>query len=479
LDHRVCLWDMNSGKQLHPQPGHEEAAIALGFIQDGKTLVSLGRDDTVRWWDWRTGKEERAIAWHTMLPGAVAFSRAGDLIAVGSPQGSIRLLSTASGQELGRLHDGLGATRSVAFSPDGKLLAASDGSKAQIWDVAARKLSRRLAEDAGGQLLLFAPDSKLLLGGDAASRLWDVAKDQLIRNLPLSFKTLKSAAFSPDSRMLACGDIYGKVEMWDLESAEKVRVFSGLTGYVQVLTFSPNGRTLAAGGWRGIKVWELATGHERRAFHDFEGDVFALAFTPDGRALASGVGAANILIWDIPGKALVFDPAVGDGPQFLEGLAKNLAADGNLAHQAIWGFVARPAKSVAYLRTLFKPAPAADKQAIAQLIKDLDSDVFAAREKATTALQKLGDAAEPALKKLLDDSSPPEVQERARELLQKLAGARIAPERLQVLRAIEALEYIGTPEAQTALREVAQGAFAAQVTREAAASLERLAKRKK
>jgi hypothetical protein len=421
------------------------------------------------------------ISWHTMLPGATAFSPVAKLLALGSPQGSIRLVSATTGQELGRLEDGQGPTQSVAFSPDGKILVASDGRSARLWDVAARKVSRRLAEDAGGsQLLLFAPDGKLLLGGDTDSRLWDVAKNQVARVLPLSFKTLKSAAFSPDSRLLACGDAYGRVELWDVQSADKQRVFTGLAGYVQVLAFSPNGRTLAAGGWRGIKVWELATGAERRSFDDFEGDALSLAFTPDGRALASAVGDANILIWDIAGKALAFEPKTSDSPDILATLGKALAAsDGKQAHQAIWALVGRQAKAVPYLRTLFKPAAAVDHQSIAQLIKALDNDVFAVREKASQELQKMGEAAEPALRKLLTDAAPPEAQDRARQLLEKLAVAAIAPEMLQALRAIEALEYMGTPAARELLEELAQGTSAAQVRREAAASLERLARQGK
>jgi WD40 repeat protein len=478
-DRRVCLWDIKSGKELLPHPGHGEVAVALRFLDGGRKLVTLSRDDTIRWWSWRDGKQEHALAWQWLARTATAFAPQGELLAVGSPQGGVRLVNTASATELGRI-DAKGPTAALTLSPDGKTLAASDGKGVDIWDVATRKLMRSLPQGTGDvQLLLFAPDGKLMVGGSSDSRLWDVAADKLIRVLPLAFGALKSAVFSPDGRSLACGDQSGRVELWDVQAGEKTRVFAGLAGYVQAVAFSPDDRTMAAGGWRSLKVWELASGQERRSFHEFEGDVSAVDFSPDGRALVSGTGDGNILVWDIPGKALALDPKAGDEQILLAALGKDLAGGGVEGHRAIWGLVARPAKAVPFLRTFFKPGAAADNQAIARLIKDLDNDAFDVREKASQELQKMGELAEPALKKLVAAPAPPEVQQRARELLQKLQSGAMTPDRLRELRAIEALEHMDTPEARALLRELAGNTSAARVRLEAAASLERLGDRKK
>ena len=188
-----------------------------------------------------------------------------------------------------------------------QLCCAVHASRCQALAVlAARKVARRLPEQPRGiQLALPAPDNKrLFLAGTSTSYLWDIAADKLIHTLPLPFGRLKSAAFSPDGRMLACGDWDGKLHVWNSLQAAEERVLTGLVGYVHCLVISPDNRLLAAGGWRRISVWELETGQERCTFRDYEGDAFSLAFSPDGRYLASGNGDVSVLIWDVAGEAL-------------------------------------------------------------------------------------------------------------------------------------------------------------------------------
>jgi hypothetical protein len=112
------------------------------------------------------------------------------------------------------------------------------------------------------------------------------------------------------------------------------------------------------------------------------------------------------------------------------------------------------------------------------LLTDLDSDQFEVRGRARQELEKLGELAEPALRKALADSASAEVRRTAEQLLERLEGARFNPpaEELRSLRAVQALEQIGTREAREVLRALAGGAPETRLTREAKASMERLAK---
>jgi hypothetical protein len=109
------------------------------------------------------------------------------------------------------------------------------------------------------------------------------------------------------------------------------------------------------------------------------------------------------------------------------------------------------------------------------LIKDLDDDRFSVRDKASRELAELGHFAEPSLKKVLDRQPSLETRKRVEELLRKLEEAGPSPEELRVLRAVEVLEMIGTPEAKGVLESLAKGAEEAELTRQAQASLRRLA----
>src|SRR5436190_12751517 len=183
---------------------------------------------------------------HFPAPATSGFSPNGELLSIGSRQGPLRLVEVKTGKERGSL-DARDLIVAAAFSPDGQTIAATaalnprqrlEGKGVTLWDTGTRERVRSVADKVDGlQLILFAPDGKLFLSGTATSYLWDVANDKLLGEpLPLPFAEIKSASFTPDNRILACGDMYGNVQLWDVEIGEKVRVLSGLKGYVQVLS---------------------------------------------------------------------------------------------------------------------------------------------------------------------------------------------------------------------------------------------------
>jgi HEAT repeat protein len=135
--------------------------------------------------------------------------------------------------------------------------------------------------------------------------------------------------------------------------------------------------------------------------------------------------------------------------------------------------IVAPRQALPLLRERLRPAVPADPRRVARLIAELDSERFAVRENATRELERLGESALPALRKVLSDSPSAEVHRRVEQLLAKPAGA----DRLRDVRAVEALEHIGTSDAREVLQNLAKGTAEARLTREAKAALERLAKR--
>jgi RNA polymerase sigma factor (sigma-70 family) len=148
------------------------------------------------------------------------------------------------------------------------------------------------------------------------------------------------------------------------------------------------------------------------------------------------------------------------------------------AAQVIQTLSAAPKQTVAFLDKQLKPVAEPDHERIARLIADLDSEQFAVRQKASAELEKFGDLAEPALRKKLSAELPSlEVRRRMERLLERLNDDPTA-DQLRVRRALQALEAIGTPEAQTVLDKLARGAEGDRQSREAAAALARLARQK-
>jgi HEAT repeat protein len=201
------------------------------------------------------------------------------------------------------------------------------------------------------------------------------------------------------------------------------------------------------------------------------------AFSPNGRLFFSGSQDTTVLIWDLTGRVAAGRPENKKlSPQELEGMRADLAAaDASRAHRALWTLTAAPGQAVPLFRAQLRPVVAADPERVARLLADLDSDAFAVRDKATRELQEMGEAALPALRKALDGRPPLERRRRAEQLLERLAGW--SPEQLYGLRAVEVLEQVGSPEARRLLRALAEGLPEARLTREAKASLQRLAHR--
>jgi hypothetical protein len=198
----------------------------------------------------------------------------------------------------------------------------------------------------------------------------------------------------------------------------------------------------------------------------------------------AGACLALLLAGSVTGaqKPAVDKPAPGGqenlSPERLDALWGDLASpDAAKAYQAILALTAAPKLSVPFLSKRLQPVPAPDPQKVAQLLKDLQSERFAVRERAGLELAKLGELVAPELEKVKASDAPLELRRRVEQLLDKLQGPVSQPEQLRGLRAVEVLENIGSAEAQELLRRLAKGAPGARLTREADGSLKRLARR--
>ena len=154
------------------------------------------------------------------------------------------------------------------------------------------------------------------------------------------------------------------------------------------------------------------------------------------------------------------------------------STDGAAAYRAMGQLAVAPREAVPFLDERLRPVAGAPRRRIARLIGDLGSEHYAVRDKAQRELERLHDLAEEELNRALAAGPTLELRRRIDGLLAKLDLLN-SPEQLRALRAMEVLENIGTSEAQRVLRRLAGGAPAARQTREARASLERLARRAK
>jgi hypothetical protein len=268
--------------------------------------------------------------------------------------------------------------------------------------------------------------------------------------------------------------------VWDVDTGEDRSFTTRQIARVFGVAISPDGRMMAWGDTEGtITLWDLAASQVRRRLQGHISYVEDLAFTPDGKTLASGSADTTVLLWDVTGQ-----PAAGRpgplSPKELQGLWDALAGpDAGKAFDAIGLLSASAEQSVPILKERLKPSPVpAERQRVARLIAELDGDQFETRRKATEELRRLGERAEPGLRKALESNLSLEARKRVEELLEGMRKVATSPERLSELRAVEVLEHIATPEARQVLQTLADGSPEARLTREARAALDRLARRR-
>jgi RNA polymerase sigma factor (sigma-70 family) len=478
----IHLWDVATGKERRPYAAHAGLLEWAAFTPDGRALLSRGRDKTLFRWDVATGEPHRLFGGPPGAFDVTALSPDGKVLATAAhTESRVRLWDAASGAELGAPREIRGEVRALAFSPDGKTLAAGgkEAGTVFLWDRAAGGPRRELTggKDVIGSISFSADGRTLAIGpgtgpagvASAGVVVWDLASGKVVRRFQEPWE-VDSVPFSPDGRLLCAGGGFndGRVVVWEVATG-KARFRATHGRGVYGTAFSPDGRLLATGGIEedtSVMLWEVASGKQIRTFRGHHSGVLALAFAPDGRTLASGAGDSTLLLWDVTAEAATpATPATLDAEwQALRG------DDAARAYRAVWALARAPRLSVSVLAEKLRPA-SADPTELGRLAADLDADSFATREQAAKALATHGEAAVPALRRLLAARPSPEARKAAERLLE---AAENSPDALRAVRGVQALEYAGTAETRRALAELAGGPGEARATREARDALRRL-----
>ena len=176
----------------------------------------------------------------------------------------------------------------------------------RLWDVATSKLDRVLPNEQGFWSVAFSADGKLLAAGELEGTvvLYDAATGAKRRTLAGPKSQVRAVTFSPDGRLVAGTTFLGVVNVWDVAPGRLRHVCSGRRPNSWSVAFSPDGKTLATGwGWGEVRLYDVATGYQIADLRVGVGDVRWLGFHPDGRSLGvvgNGAGEMiNLGVWDL------------------------------------------------------------------------------------------------------------------------------------------------------------------------------------
>jgi WD40 repeat protein len=241
----------------------------------------------------------------------------GRVLALGSSDGTVRLLDRRSAEVspfTGRHQAGV---LRLAFSPDGrKLVGTDEGRGVIVWDVARGEISEELSAHRGEVWgLAVSPDGRTLYTSDNDGRaiLWDLSGERrLVRPFPVGRHfalpdTPRGLAVSPDGRTLALTHSDGRVDLIDIRTLRRRAGLRALTGFAAAVAFSPDGRLLAVAGKGGqVTLWHARTLAPAGELRGLRADSQALAFSPNGKLLAAAENRGKrprLRIWNVRRRA--------------------------------------------------------------------------------------------------------------------------------------------------------------------------------
>lgn len=235
---------------------------------------------------------------------SIAFSPDGQLLATGDSN-LVRLWQIADGQPRLTLRGHTSRIWAVAWSPNGQMLASGseDQRGIRLWDVETGDCLGILQGDRGHSFKSVAwhPDGNILASSGNSDRiwLWDVRRKTCLRTLQGHSSWVVSVAWSPDGQMLASSSQDQTIRLWDINTGECLRTLLGHHSIIWSVAWSPNGEMLASGSEdQSIKIWDTQTGQCLKTLQA-ESSVLSVNWSRNGAALASGNADQRVRVWDI------------------------------------------------------------------------------------------------------------------------------------------------------------------------------------
>ncbi|MBN9391888.1 MAG: pentapeptide repeat-containing protein [Chloroflexi bacterium] len=237
---------------------------------------------------------------------SVAFSPDGRFLAAGGINGEVRFWRLKEGQQVHTLTGHTDWVASVAFSPDGCLFVSGSHDRTlKFWDIETGRCVRTIvAHDDMIWSIAMSPDGKMLASAskDHLVKIWDVASGQCLATLAGHTNWVNSVAFSPDGALLASGSNDQTIKLWDVATRRCIRTIQSEHDMFWSVAFSPDSKMVAGCGNRpSIGLWEVASGHQLKELETQSPDsvVYSIVFSPDGKSLFSGSKDGTLYLWDL------------------------------------------------------------------------------------------------------------------------------------------------------------------------------------
>ncbi|KST65699.1 WD40 domain-containing protein [Mastigocoleus testarum] len=235
---------------------------------------------------------------------SVAFSPDGKLLAMGDTNGEIRLYQVSDWKQLLIYKDHTNWVVSLAFSPNGKTIASgSMDYTVSLWDISTgQSLQTFQGHDNEVWSVAFSPDGDTLVSGsdDQTIKLWNIQSGECLRTFHGHTNWVCSVAFSANGQTLLSGSNDQTVKLWDVSSGECLKTFHGHRDGIRSIAVSSDCQMLASSSEdQTVKLWDVSSGECLKTFHGHSNEIYSVAFSPRNDLLASGSHDQTVRIWKV------------------------------------------------------------------------------------------------------------------------------------------------------------------------------------
>ena len=297
-------------QQKQPRPertfsGHTGTIHAAAYADEGRLLVTIGEDGTLKTWDAATGAPQRTVV---LTDGAVlSMAARGTTAVTGHQSGTIALWNLTTGNKLATFKRNDAEVWSVAFADsDTRIAAASHDWKIALWDVESPDQPVHVFEGHknSAQVVSAASTARSTViatgSADKTVKLWDTKNLRLVRTYRGHRDFINRVVFSPDGRTLATASIDGNIRVWSTRSRRLYRSYKAHSGAISGLSFAADGRTLISAGEDGqVRIWDIKRRNAQRTLTTKADKVKSLAYWPTNKRLAVGDTSGRVHVWSL------------------------------------------------------------------------------------------------------------------------------------------------------------------------------------
>ncbi|KST63869.1 WD40 domain-containing protein [Mastigocoleus testarum] len=269
----------------------------------GTVFATADINGLISLWEATSGREIFTCFGHSSSVFSIAFSPDGMILASGSRDQTVRLWDLSSGECLHTFEGHTDWVYSVAFSPDGKILASSSRDQTvRLWNLSSRECLHTLKGHTNWVYsVAWSPQGNTFASGsrDRTIRLWDLSSGECLHILQGHTNSIYSVGWSPQGDTLASGSGDQTVRLWNPSNGECLHILKGHANSIYSVAWNPQGGILASGSEdETLRLWDLSS---RECLYTLEGHtdwIYSVAWSPQGDTLTSSSGDQTIRLWE-------------------------------------------------------------------------------------------------------------------------------------------------------------------------------------